>query len=151
MSSQSSHAEIIITEHTSRSHITKNPDPSVGSRSKCGLTSSLWSTARASKPEALGPTLVAKSIFLDKSSLATKKCGKGKNVDELKPINTLSHFNSLISWQRKVSPDDVHDKLIWNEAEERGDWSGVTPEWPHQNQSSHQNMITVLALSPPSG
>ena len=72
-------------------------------------------------------------------------------MNYIKPINTLSHFNSLISWQRKVSPDDVHDKLIWNEAEERGDWSGVTPEWPHQNQSSHQNMITVLALSPPSG
>ena len=59
MSSQSSHAEIIITEHTSRSLITKNPDPSVGLRSNCGLTSSLWSTGRASKPESLGPTLVA--------------------------------------------------------------------------------------------
>ena len=59
-------------------------------------------------------------------------------------VITLILFNFVteesVTWWCSWQTD-----LKWS----RGDWSGVTAEWPHQNQSSRQNMITALALSPP--
>ena len=159
-----SSSEIINKQHTSQSLsedlqsspwinlLIHDPDSSVGLTSNCGLTSlsSWWSSSPCLQARSAQPNFSCHEqhpvreqrndqyhvdhkyaqVFRNKektSSWRTHPCNR---------CNT-SHlwFHVSVTWWCSWQTD-----LKWS----RGDWSGVTAEWPHQNQSSHQNMALSL-------